>query len=456
MLEPERPSSRLTTVLQHLGLLAVYRSSLDIKLLLLQRLARLFAYGTTALILVSHLQALGHSRAQSGLFMTLTLVGDTLISFILTLTADKVGRRNILALGAILMSISGIIFAIFESYWLLLAAAILGVISPNGNEIGPFRAVEESIVAHLTDPLSRSDIYAWYSLVGTIGAAFGMMGCGWGTHILVKIGWELGDAYRAVFVGYAVLGGVKLLLTLALSRAVEAEDKLKATSETAALLESEREEVQIKQRNRLRALMPRISADSKGIAATLCLLFGLDAFASGLVPLSWLTFYFRSRFDVEEGRLGSIFFTTSIVAAASVIVASSISKRFGNVKTMVFTHLPSSVFLTLIPLPSSVYLSLALLILRACTQSMDVAPRSAFLAAILLPSERTAVLGLVNVVKTAAQSMGPLITGVLANNGLFWVSFVCAGTLKICYDLGLLAVFKNHEHQRELLRDEEQ
>jgi MFS family permease len=120
---------------------------------------------------------------------------------------------------------------------------------------------------------------------------------------------------------------------------------------------------------------------------------------------------------------------------------------------MVFTHLPSSVFLALIPLPSNVSVSLTLLALRACTQSMDVAPRSAFLAAILLPAERTAVMGLVNVVKTMAQSLGPLITGVLANHDLFWVSFVCAGSLKVCYDLGLLAVFKNRERHRE--RDEE-
>lgn len=112
---------------------------------------------------------------------------------------------------------------------------------------------------------------------------------------------------------------------------------------------------------------------------------------------------------------------------------------------MVFTHLPSAMFLALIPAPSSLPLSLLFLILRACTQSMDVAPRSAFLAAVLLPNERTAVMGTINVVKTAAQSLGPLITGVLAGKGLFWVSFVLAGLLKASYDLGLLAVFKNYK-----------
>mgnify|MGYP000427475207 CR=1 FL=1 len=123
---------------------------------------------------------------------------------------------------------------------------------------------------------------------------------------------------------------------------------------------------------------------------------------------------------------------------------------------MVFTHLPSAVFLALIPVPSSLPLALLFLILRACTQSMDVAPRSAFLAAVLLPGERTAVMGAVNVVKTTAQSLGPLITGVLAERDLFWVSFVAAGSLKACYDLGLLAVFKNREHRdREPRHDEE-
>lgn len=112
---------------------------------------------------------------------------------------------------------------------------------------------------------------------------------------------------------------------------------------------------------------------------------------------------------------------------------------------MVFTHLPSAVFLALIPIPDEVHLSIMFLVLRACTQSMDVAPRSAFLAAILKPSERTAVMGLINVVKTTSQSCGPLLTGILADHNVFWVAFVCAGSLKACYDLGFLFLFKNHE-----------
>ena len=111
---------------------------------------------------------------------------------------------------------------------------------------------------------------------------------------------------------------------------------------------------------------------------------------------------------------------------------------------MVFTHLPSAVMLALIPIPDSLVLAMMFLILRSCTQSMDSAPRSAFLAAVVLPKERTAVMGIINVVKTSSQSLGPVITGALAGAHLFWVAFVVAGSMKASYDLGMLAMFKNH------------
>lgn len=158
-----------------------------------------------------------------------------------------------------------------------------------------------------------------------------------------------------------------------------------------------------------------------------------------------MTFFFHEKFHLKEGVLGSLFFTTAIIAAISMLLASSIAKRIGNIQTMVFTHLPSAIFLALIPVPDSVSIAMLFLILRSCTQSMDVAPRSAFLAAVVLPHERTAVMGMVNVAKSLGQSSGPFITGVLAGKGRFWVAFVVAGVLKACYDLGMLAVFSGHK-----------
>lgn len=116
---------------------------------------------------------------------------------------------------------------------------------------------------------------------------------------------------------------------------------------------------------------------------------------------------------------------------------------------MVFTHLPSAVFRALIGVPNDVHWSLLFLLLGASTQSMDTAPRSAFLAMIIRPEERTAVMGTVNVIKTIAQSLGPLLTGILADRNLLWVAFVCCGGLKASYDIGLLALFKNKEKEKE-------
>nr|CEG05269.1 unnamed protein product [Fusarium clavum] len=440
-------------VLEELGLVSLYHSTRDIKILCIQRFIRLFAYGASTLVLVAFLRELDVSTTRVGLFMTLTLAGDIVISFFLALFADGVGRRAVLALGAILMTASGIVFATSSNYWILLAAAILGVISPGGNEIGPFRGVEESIVAHLTDPAKRGDVYAWYSLCGTAGGAFGLLSSGWAIHYMrVNLGMDVVDVYRNVFYGYSAVGVLKLISAIILSSAVEAQDEAEQptsaseTNEQAPLLAQPGQGQDATQAPPKKQLRAKISRESIPVVVTLCALFALDSFASGLAPLSWITFYFKSQYHIEEGKLGSIFFTTSIIAACSVLVASSLAKRFGNVRTMVFTHIPSAICLALIPIPNEVHISVLFLILRSCTQSMDVAPRSAFLAAIILPNERTVVIGLMNVAKTTAQSLGPLITGLLADSDYFWVAFIMAGSLKVCYDLGFLALFKHREH----------
>lgn len=443
----------IVKVFEELGLVSLWNSKVDTKLLCLQRFIRLFAYGSSTLILVSYLSALHHSKARIGLFMTLTLVGDTAISLILTICADAVGRRAILGLGAALMAGSGVVFAMSGNYWVLLAAAVLGVISPSGNEIGPFRAIEESTLAHLTPPANRGDIYAWYSLIGTAGTAVGFATSGWLIQYMMEgLKWDAIRTYRTVFLGYATLGIVKFILAISLSREIEAEKNKEVASvvdpETAPLLGDRAENVRPK-KSKLHSILPKISAESRAIVINLCILFALDSFASGLAPLSWVTFFFHDKFNLEPGKLGSLFFTTSIIAAISMLLASSIAKRFGNVKTMVFTHLPSAIFLSLIPIPSSLPLAMTFVILRSCTQSMDVAPRSAFLAAVVLPNERTAIMGVINVVKTSAQSLGPLITGILAEYRLFWVAFVAAGSLKACYDLGMLAVFAGHRPRED-------
>ncbi|KAL5353890.1 hypothetical protein ACLOAV_001934 [Pseudogymnoascus australis] len=450
--------THLTSLVKELGLLSIWNSPLDVKLLCIQRLVRLFAYGATTLVLVLYLSELGISDQQIGLFMTLTLFGDVVISLFLTLFADRMGRKNVLALGAVMMTGSGIAFGFSGNYWVLLTAAIFGVISPSGKEVGPFRAVEESTLAHLTKKEVRADIFAWYTLIGAGGYAFGLLVCGWMVEELKALdGWDDIRAYRVIFFAYSVFGLIKLFLVFALSKDCEAmpEPPQDRPHEEAPLLGVEDPS---KSRQSFFGFFSHISPESLAVLLQLCLLFGLDSFASGLIPLSWVTVFFQRKFGITDGFLGTIFFTTNIIAALSTLGAASLARRIGNVRTMVFTHLPSAIFVALIAIPSQMPLALTFLILRSCSQSMDVAPRSAFVAAIVLPNERTAIMGIINVVKTFTAGLGPGITGVLFDHNVAWIAFVMAGSLKVVYDLGMLAVFKGHESREDKavrLADEE-
>lgn len=445
----------LTHVFDELGLLAMWQSSRDVKFLCAQRFVRLFAYGGSTLVLASYLSAIGIADDRIGLFMTLTLVGDVAISFFLTLFADAMGRKAVLSLGSIMMAASGVIFALFGNYWILLAAAVFGVISPSGNEIGPFRAVEESTLAHLTPKENLSDVFAWYSLVGTAGTALGQLVCGWTISSLQTLhGWDFIPSCRIIFFVYAAVGMIKLLLTLALTRKVELQPAVEETTptqqqdETRPLLADSRTPQETAAPEPKKSVFTSFDSDLWSLMIQLFILFGLDAFASGLASLSWMTYFFRRKFSLPEGELGTIFFFTSTISAASMLVASSIAKRIGNIKTMVFTHLPSAICLSLIAVPNNLPLALTFLVLRACSQSMDVAPRSAFLAAALPSDKRTAIMGAVNVVKTTTQSLGPLLTGIMARNNMFGVSFMIAGCLKVVYDLGMLFCFAGKDAEK--------
>ncbi|KAL8651712.1 MAG: hypothetical protein Q9226_004590 [Calogaya cf. arnoldii] len=465
--------------MNELGLYSILGSSRDSKLLCLQRFVRLFAYGASTLILALYLSNLGVTDARIGLFMSMTLWGDVVISFILTLFADGLGRRRILMLGAALMTASGLVFTFSGNYWVLVAASIFGVISPSGNEIGPFKAIEESTLSQLSSPDIRSDIFAWYTLLGNAGTASGMITCGWLMEWLQSLDdWTTTHAHRFIFGIYAFLGIVKLILAFMLSDKCEPgppkQEYQKVTEldniEIESLLSSNDDDEETPRPRAVPAptsktlpqvtkkkhsIFPSISPTSRAILLKLSILFSFDSLASGIATASWITYFFTTKFSLPEGTLGTLFFTTSIIAAFSNLVASSISKRIGLLKTMVFTHLPSAIFLALIPLPPTVFPAMTFLVLRACTQNMDQVPRQAFLAAAVLPSERTAVMGGVNVVRALSQSGGPLLTGWLAGMQKIWIAFLVAGALKAGYDLAMLKMFLGFRSREEVESERE-
>lgn len=441
--------------LDEVGLVILFQGSWDVHMLILMRFVRLFAFGQASVFLALYFKELGIDESRTGVFMSATLIGDVLISYFLTLYADRMGRRKVLCIGSLMMIFSGLVFALSDNYYILLFAAIVGVISPSGAEIGPFRAIEESTLAHLVPLDHRADIYAWYAVLGGMGTALGSMVGGFTVDKAQEwYGLSLLEAYKSIYFFYAFWGAVKLLTTLLLSYRVEAEHTEEAGTETAPLLNATDEEEVVKPTYStfmtvVHKLLPELSPESRKIVLNLSLLFGLDAFASSLATISWISYYVSRKFDLTGGLLGSIFFVTGIVSAFAALGGSSISKRLGPLLTMVVTHLPSSAILAFLPLPSSLLTTLILLIIRSCTSTMDVAPRQAFLSMVVLKRERTAVMGWINVVKTLAQVAGPTVTGFLTHRNLQWICFVAAGSLKVIYDLGILSTFLKIKYDRE-------
>jgi MFS family permease len=447
---------------QEFGLQSVYEVGLDAWLIIASRCLRMLAYGTNALVLVLFFSELGFSDFYIGLFMTLTLLGDVAICALTAMVADQVGRRKTLLGGSILMVFTGAIFSYFENYWILLFAAIIGVVSAAGNDLGPFRAIEESTLSHLTTPKTRSDVLAWYVTIASVGSAAGTELCGRIVDGLTEIdGWTRVDAYHAIFWVYTAMGLLNVAFALLMSEKCElarepSTPESKAEEEGVLLDETEDhdEPSHPKKDTYHRSTAPskppakkgRFSSISRGTLSTMYRLWTLlisDSLADGMVAYSLTVYYMDQKFSPSTSTLGDITSVSYFVASVSTVFAGPLAKRLGLINTMVFTHLPSSAAVALFPLPSGMWMTFALFLVRAGLNNMDQAPRSAFIAAVVKPEERTAVMGITSMVRTLASAAGPSVTGWLAGSDRFWIAFVVAGCLRIGYDLGLWALFVN-------------
>jgi len=383
------------------------------------RIVRLFAYGFLSVILALHLAAVGLNDTQIGLLLTLTLIGDAGISLLMTRVADRLGRRRMLIISAGLMAFAGGVFALTNDPLLLTFAACIGTLSPTGSEVGAFLAIEQAALAHLTPSQQRTQIFAWYTLVGSLATALGALSGGTLATILQQHEGLPSQSYHPLFMGYAALGIVLGLLFAALSAKVEV---VRATE------------------NPIRSFWGLHK--SGAVVRTLSLLFMLDAFASGLVVQSLLAYWLHMRFGTEPAALGYLFFGSNLVAGFSALIAARLAARFGLVNTMVFTHIPANVLLIAFPLMPTFTLAATALVLRFCVAQMDVPARQSYLMAVVAADERSAAAGITSFARTAATALAPMITGVLFGASLLSLPFFLAGAMKIVYDLALYGSFR--------------
>jgi MFS family permease len=395
----------------------------DGRVLFLTRFIRLFAYGSLSVVLVFYLIGLGLSDSQTGLLLTLTLVGDTVVSLYLTTRADQVGRRRMLIIGAVLMAAAGLAFAFTHNFLLLILAGTIGVISPSGNEVGPFLSIEQAALSHVVPGRTRTEIFAWYTLAGSVATALGALFGGTLTHALQKTVMRPVVSYRVVVILYAALGIMLALVFSRLSPAAEVSPSAEVNSPGT-----------------LKAFLG--ITRSRHVVAKLASLFALDAFAGGFVVQSFAAYWFYLRFGVDPGTLGIIFFWANIFAGISSLLASRLASRFGLINTMVLTHLPSNILLILVPLMPNLSLAVLVLLVRFSISQMDVPTRQSYTMAVVSAEERSAAAGITGVARTTGAAISPMFVGFMfARPALISAPFYIAGTLKIIYDLLLYKEF---------------
>jgi MFS family permease len=393
--------------------------------LFITRIARMFGYGFLSVVLVLYLEQLGLSQVQIGLLLTLTLIGDAIISLWITTNADRIGRRRMLIIGALLMVLAGVLFAVTRHFIFLLIAATIGVISPSGYEVGPFLSIEQAALSQIVSDQKRTRVFAWYNLVGSFATALGALAGGSLVQALRDSGLSPLGSYRAIVIGYAAIGVLLGGLFTQLSSSVEVKVGEDPSSSASAF--------------KTRFGLHR----SRRVVLKLSAFFSIDAFAGGFVLQSIMAYWFHVRFQVEPAVLGSIFFGANILAGISALSAAWVASKIGLIRTMVFTHIPSNILLILVPLMPTLPLAIAVLLMRFSISQMDVPTRQSYTMAVVAPDERSAAAGITGIARTTGASLSPVLAGpLLANAALLSFPFFISGGLKIIYDLLLYRSFK--------------
>ena len=386
---------------------------LDIALLYVARGVRGLGDGFAIIILPAYLSAIGLSTGQIGLVVSASLLGTALLTLVVGFVAQRHDLRNFFLGGALLMACTGVAFPNVDLLAVIAIVAFVGTINPSTGDLGVLVPLEHAMLAQGVTDQERTRTFARYSLIGALSMAIGSLAAALPDFMASASIGKI-DAFKIMFYVYAVLG----LLCAALYQRLP--------------------HVRMDEKRPSAPLGP-----SRGVVYKLAALFSLDAFAGGFVVQSLLALWLFKRFDMSLSAASVFFFWTSTLSAFSYPVAAWLSKRFGLVNTMVFTHIPSSIFLITAAFSPNLDLALALLLVRAALSQMDVPTRTSYVMAVVTPSERTAAASITAVPRSLASSLSPALAGVLLATPFSGVPLVVCGVLKIAYDLALLISFQH-------------
>ncbi|HTN29164.1 MAG TPA: MFS transporter [Burkholderiales bacterium] len=380
---------------------------------LVARALRSFGDGYVAVLLPAYLLALGFSDLGIGIVGTVTLLGSAIATLSLGAFGNRVPEHRLLAGAAFLMILTGVGFAGLSTFWPLLIVAFFGTLNPSGGDVTVFLPLEHARLAASSSGDSRTALFARYSLAGSLAGALGALTAALPEWISSLTSASRLECMRAMFGAYALIGVAIWLLY----RGAPRDPRLRQAAQAPL-------------------------GQSRAIVFKLAALFSVDAFAGGLLVHSLLALWLFQRFGMSLTAAATFFFWTGILSAGSQLAAAPIARRFGLLNTMVYTHIPSSVFLIAAALSPNVEVALAFMLLRSALSQMDVPTRSAYVMAVVTPPERPAAASFTAVPRSLAAAAGPALTGVLFSAGALAAPLIACGVLKIGYDLALLAAFR--------------
>jgi len=390
-------------------------ASTDSKRLLLTRALRGFADGAVSVLLPGYLNALGFSSFQIAAIIFATLTGSAALTLGVGFAANRIGRRNVLLAACALMFATGAGFTLVTTFWPLFVVAFVGTLNPSAGDVSLFLPVEQSALAETVKTRDLTAIFSRYNVAGAFAGALGALASGLPALLAGRLNLDHAATLRMGFVAYSLIAIAAALVYRQLTLAVETAPPAQAAAPLAK---------------------------ARGIVLHLSALFSLDSFGGGFVVQSLLALWLFRRFNMSIAAAGSFFFVAGLLGAASQLASSWLAARIGRINTMVFTHVPANLFMVIAALMPNLHLTLLFLLLRFALSSMDVPARQSFVMAVVPPEERAAAASVTNVPRSLATALAPLPSGALLDYSTFGWPLVCAGLLKITYDVLLLAQFR--------------
>jgi MFS family permease len=390
-------------------------ASADSRRLLLTRALRGFADGAVSVLLPGYLSALGFSSFQIAALIFATLAGSAALTLWIGFAANRIGRRHVLLAACALMFATGTGFTLVTAFWPLFVVAFVGTLNPSAGDVSLFLPVEQSALAETVKTRDLTAIFSRYNVAGAFAGALGALASGLPALLAGRFNLDRAATLRLGFVGYSLIAIAAALVYRQLTLAVETAPPAQAAAPLA----------------KARKIVLQLSA-----------LFTLDSFGGGFVVQSLLALWLFRRFNMSIAAAGSFFFVAGLLGAVSQLVSSWLAARIGRIYTMVFTHIPASLFMVIAAFMPNLHLTLLFLLLRFALSSMDVPARQSFVMAVVPPEERAAAASVTNVPRSLATALAPLPAGALLDYSTFGWPLVCAGLLKITYDVLLLAQFR--------------